>query len=487
MKGYRGMILILAVLLPSVASAQKKPGNNRDTRSAEVYLDGAKKEQVLADKQKFFQQALDATLRGAKNDPDNARVYLLMGQAQVGLNNLTAADSAFDRAEQLYPPYKTEVEPYRLNAWVILYNQGIAALQAGDNAKAVQSMEQADAMYQGRPEAVITMAQLHQQGGDLQKAEEDYRRALTILRGPSRQGLASDVEKKWAANEEESVLRLAGLLAETNRSAEAISLYQEFLRRQPDNVMAKSNLGVTMMRAGKTAEAAPLFNELLERPDLEENALFNIGIGLFRANQYAQAVRAFDRVLVLNPYSHDGLYNLAQSILGETADGEKAKAGKTGAELATANEHLLKDYARMGEVAQKLLEIDPANTQAIMMLAQSQRSRGELEVDKVKGEEWKKAVLTTLQEHDNWPFEVENLQVRWGAEKSIVTGSMKNLKAAQDTPLKISFMMLDKAGATVGQPQEVSVNAPATGESRRFTVEVPSPQSAVAWKYTIVK
>src|SRR5512140_890390 len=121
MKGYRGVILVLAVLLPGVASAQKKPGNNRDTRSAEVYLDGANREQVLVDKQKFFQQALDATLRGAKTDPDNARVYLLMGRAQVGLNNLAAADSAFDKAEQLYPPYKTEIDPYRVNAWVALY------------------------------------------------------------------------------------------------------------------------------------------------------------------------------------------------------------------------------------------------------------------------------------------------------------------------------------------------------------------------------
>jgi len=486
MKRFRGLLLLLAVLVPGVASAQKKPGANKDTRSAEVYLDGAAREQVLVDKQKFFQQALEATLRGAQTSPDNARVWLLMGRAQMGLNNLVAADSAFDKAEQFYPPYKTEIEPFRLNAWVGLYNQGIAALQAGDNAKAIELMEQANGVYQGRPEAVITMAQLHQQEGQLQKAEEDYRGALAILRGPGRQGLAADVEAKWAANEQESVLRLAGLLAQTNRADEAISLYQEFLKRQPENVMAKTNLGVAMMRAGKAAEAAPLFNELLARQDLDEVALFNIGIGLFRANQYAQAARAFERTVAANPYSHDALYNLAQAILGGTAEAEKAKEGKTGAELAALNAQLLKDYIRMGEIAQQLLGLDPANTQILMMLAHSQRSRGELEPDKAKAEEWKKTVLTTLQAHDAWPFEVENVQVVPAGAKANVMGSIKNLKAAQGSPLKINFILLDKAGTSVGE-QEISVTAPATGESQRFTIDMPSPESAIAWKYVVVK
>jgi tetratricopeptide (TPR) repeat protein len=486
MKGFRALVLVLAVLIPGLASAQKKPGNNKDTRSAEVYLDGAKREQVTADKQKFFQQALDATLRGAQTDPENARVWLLMGQAHVGLNNLAAADTAFDKAEQLYPPYKSETEPFRTNAWVGLYNQGIAALQAGDNAKAVQLLDQANAIYQGRPEAVITMAQLHQQEGQLKEAEEDYRAALAILRGDGRKGLAADAEAKWAANEQESVLRLAGLLAETNRTDEAIALYQDFLKREPDNVMAKSNLGVVMIRAGKAAEAAPIFNELLDRPDLEGTALFNIGIGLFRANQYAQASRAFERALKENPYSFDALYNLSQAILAGTAEAEKAKAGKTGAELAAVNEQLLKDYTRMGELAEQLLQLHPANNQAIMMLAHSQRSRGELTTDAAKANEWKQSVLKTLEAHEAWPFEVEGMQVIPSGAKATIMGGIKNLKAAQGTPLKIRFMLLDKAGATVGE-QEISVNAPVAGEVERFNVDLPSPETATAWKYEVVK
>jgi len=485
MKGFRGLLLVLAVLVPSVASAQKEPGNNKDTRSAEVYLSGAKKEPVIADQQKFYQQALEATQRGAENDPENARVWLLMGQAQIGLHNLLAADSAFDRAEKLYPPYEEEIRPYRINAWVSLYNRAIAALQAGNDAEAIGLLEEANEVYLGRPEALTMLAQLYQQQNQPEKAEQAFRQVLEILRGPARAGLSAEDEAKWAANEQESVLRLAGLLADSDRTDEAIALYQEFLKREPDNAMAKANLGVTMMRAGKAAEAAPLFNDLLDRKDLDGATLYNIGVGLFRANQYEQAARAFERVVELNPYSHDGLYNLGQTIYAGTAELEKAKEGKSGAELAALNEKLLQEYGRMGDAAQKLLALDPLNTQAIMMLAQTERSRGELTPDAAKAEEWKQATLATLEQHDAWQFEVEGLQVIPAAGKVTVMGSMKNLKAPQNTPLKLNFILLDEKGAPVAQ-QEISVNAPATGESERFNVEVPAPEAAISWKYTVV-
>jgi len=251
-------------------------------------------------------------------------------------------------------------------------------------------------------------------------------------------------------------------------------------------VMAKTNLGVAMMRSGRAAEAAPLFNELLAREGLEEPTLLNIGIGLYRANQYEQAARAFERAMSVNPYSHDAIYNLAQSILGATAALEKTKADKPAAEVAAIDEQLVKAYTRMGEVAEKLLQINPVNTQAVMLLAQSQRARGELTADKVKAEDWKKAVLATLQLHETWTFEVESVLVRWGADRAIITGGIRNLKAAQDAPLKINFSLLDVAGTPLGT-QEISVNAPATGESKRFTIEMPTTDATVAWKYEVLK
>lgn len=484
MKRYSGLVFALVLLVPAVASAQKKPGNNMHTRSAQVYLDNAKKEQVTADKAKFFQQALEATLEGAKTDPDNARVWLLMGQAQIGLGQLAAADSSFDRAQQLYPEFAEEIDPVRQNAWITAYNRGITAIQAGKLEEAIAAMREADMMYRGRPEALVTMAQLHMQTGQAKEAEANFRSALEILRGPARKGLSPEDEAKWQKNEEEVVLRLAGLLADTERTDEAATLYREFLNRQPDNPMAKANLAVTLTRAGKAGEAAPLFNDLLAREDLEGATLFNIGVGLFRAEQYETAARAFERAVKAAPLSHDALYNLSQAIYAHAAQLEKDRTAKP-ADAAKINGQLLPLYTRMGEVAEQILAIDPANGNVLMMLAHSQRSRGEL-VDKAKSEEWKRAALATLEKHEALQFDVGGIQVVPGKDKLTVMGRMINLKAAQGSPLKINFMLVDKTGATVGQ-QEITATAAAAGEPARFSVEIPAPETAEFWKYEIVR
>lgn len=486
MNRYSGLVFALVLLVPSVASAQKKPGNNMHTRSAEVYMESARKEQVAADKARFYEQALGVTLEGVQKDPENARIWLLMGEAQAGLGRLAAADSAYDRAEQLYPPYAEETRPAREAAWVQAFNRGITAIQAGKLDEATAALNEADMMYRGRPEALVTLGQLQLQQGQTKEAEASFRSAIEVLQGPARKDLSEADQAKWNKNEEEVVLRLAGLLADTDRYDEASTLYNQFLERQPDNVMAKANLAVVMTRAGRAAEAAPIFNELLAREDLEGNTLFNIGVGLFRAEQYEPAVRAFERVAAAAPYSYDALYNLGQAAYAQAAELEKTREGKAGAEAAGINEQLMPLYDRMGQIAEQALALDPANGNVLMMLAHSQRSRAEIATDKAKADEWRKAALATLERHEALQFDVGGIQIVPGDGAVTVTGRMLNLKAAEGTPLKIRFMLIDAKGATVAE-QEVTATAAKAGEPANFTVQIPAPETAEFWKYEVVK
>ena len=477
MKRFLGVLIAVAVLMPASAEAQKK---NRYTRSAEVYLNNAAAEQVVADKQKYFQQALEQAMESLRTDPDNALGYLLAGRAYMGLGDVAGADSTFDRAEALNAEYTEEIEPYRLNAWITAFNQGVTHIQAGEIDAAIAAMEQANSVYTGRPEALTTLAQLYLQKGDAARAEDSFRRSLAILQGPARQGLAPEEEAKWAANEENAVLLLAGLLADTERDEEATKLYREFLQRQPDNAMAKTNLAVVLTRSGNAEEGAAMFNELLGRQDLEGGQLFNIGVGLFRAQQYEQSARAFTRAVEVAPYSHDALYNLGQAIYAHAAELEKTRQPND----AATNQKILDAYTQMGEVAKRILEIDPTNRNVYMMLAHAQRAQSEAATG-AQSDALKREVLATLEKHEAIPFEVGSVQVVPGEGTYSVMGSITNVKAPAGSPLKINFQLVDKAGNVVGQ-QEVTVEAPAVEETARFTAEITAPDTVENWKYVVI-
>ena len=476
-------ILLAGLLLPSVALAQR-PSNSMHTRSAETYMtDAAKSSRTPQEKAELYRKALEAVLQGTQTEPSNPRHWFIAGQAYARLNDIARADSAFDKAEQIYPDYAKETEPERLNAWISGYNAGVAAVQAGKVEEAIAALENADRIYSKRPEALVTLGSIYMQSGNTAKAEQTFVRAMTVLRG-DRKGLKPQEVEAWNEDELTVAMRLATLYVDQQKYAEAEKIYRDLLARQPDNAMAKSNLAVVLSRSGKAAEAAVIYKELLGKQDLTEAALFNIGIGMFRAEQFADASVAFRRAMATNPHSHDVLYNLAQSLFAQTGQLEKEKAAAP-ARAQEINAQLQKINEEMRTVAEKLRAIDPANRNVFMMLAQAQRSLADLGTG-AAADEMRKQALATLEAHKALPFEITQLQVVPGQGQYQLLGSVTNLTLAAGTPIKIRFIVLNREGAEVAA-QEVTVTAPAKDESARLTTTLRAPESAAAWKYEIVK
>ena len=477
MKRWSWVLAALAILLPATAHAQKRPSNNMHTRSADVYLKQAQDAQVVADKKALFEKAAAAAVEGTKSEPDNPKSWFQLGSAHAGMGNLAAADSAFDKAEQLYPEYASEIDPMRQAAWISAYNAGIKALQAGDQAAAMQALELANSIYQKRPEALVMLGQIHLQAGALPKAERSFNDALVVLRGPGRKALKPEQAAEWAEDETTVALRLSSIYAELGRNDDAIKVYRELLVSQPDNVMAKANLAVVLTRAGKADEAQQIYRELLTREDIPENTLFNIGVGLFRAEQFEQSARAFRRAHALGPHSHETMYNLAQSLLGLASKLEK----QTPAPAA----ELKKLYEEMRTISETLHSLDPANRNVLMMIAQAQRSLAELAGQNPQGEELRKQVLATLQKADALPFDISEIRVLPGKDEVQITGKVTTLKGAAGAPVKLRFSIMNREGAELTS-HEVSVNLAEKDASTRFDTRVRVPEGATAWKYTIV-
>jgi len=476
MNRWRTMLVAVALLVPGMAAAQK-PSNNMHTRSADTYLNTANNQPVLADKEEYLRKALEAAMAGIAADPDNSRSWFQAGQAYLGLKDYVGADSTFDRAEQLWPEYAKEIDPMRLNAWIEAYNAGVTALQSNDYAEAQKQLELANVLYRKRPEAMVTLGSLYVQTGELEKGIETFQSALEVLRGPERASLSADQAKAWAEDEEGVSMRLANVLTELGKLAEAEQVYADLLKSQPGNTAARASLARVQSRAGKTAEAAATFRELLSAEDLSEATLFNIGVGLFGAEDYEQSAVAFRRALEQNPVSHDALYNLGQSLFARSAALEEQGAASNADALKSLNEELR-------QVTERLLALDPLNRNAMMMLAQSQRTLGELAGEGADGEQWRKATLATLEKHSALPFDVSEITTVAGEGTVQILGRVTNLKGTAGETVTLRFSAIDRNGTEIGG-ENVTVTLPATGEGVRFNTTVPAPEGAAGWKYVV--
>jgi tetratricopeptide (TPR) repeat protein len=478
-----GLFLLAAIVYPSAAAAQKKPSNSMHTRSAEVYLDRAKEASGAEERNDLLSKAIEVLSQGLESDAGNPKVWFLAGQAYARLLDVAGADSAFDKAEAIYPEYKVEIQPERLALWVNEYNTGIAALQSGDEAKAITHFEAADRVYRGRPDATVTLGSLYARNGNIDKAEAAYRATLEIVRGPAGQGLDDEAKVQWAEQEATAATRLAELLAQSGKAEEALAVHRALVERQPDNGQARSGLATALAAAGRNDEAAKIYEEVLSDDDLDDVALFNTGVGLYQAQQFELAARAFEKSIEKNPNARDAFYNLGQALYATANELEKQRDATPEAERAAIDAKLKQAYENLASAAERLRALDPNQKSALMMLAQAQRSLGELTPEPAAGE-WKQKALATLEVADEMAFEVSGVVVAPGEASATVKGDVTNLKLPAGQSIVLEFTLFDISGSPVAT-QSVTVPAPAVDGQAQFTFDVPTARPVAGWKYRV--
>lgn len=482
MKPWSAILLLAALAVPATAAAQRKPSRSMQVRSAELYMKSANETAVQAERDELLHKALDVLMEGAERDADNPLVWLMAGQAYARLGDVAGADSAFDRAERLYPEYAAEIEPERLAVWILEYNAGIAAIQGGDPASAIARLESADQIYRGRPDGVLTLGSLYTQTGDLAKAEAAYRTAIEIARGPAAAEVEAADRERWLQQEQQAATRLADLQSQLGRADEAIATLRALVQSQPDNAGAQSGLAETLVRAGKADEAAAIYEKLLGRDDLNDIELFNAGVGLYSAGNHSMAVKAFQKSLLVNPYSRDAMYNLGQALYGQAAEIDKQRAAAPEAEKAALAAKLTPIYEEMLKVASQLQQVDPRQRAALMMQAQAQRSLGELAGDEAAAKEWRQKVLASLETAETMAFEVGPVDMRFDEDGVTISGAVTNLHAAAGQEIVIEFTLVGEGGAVVGS-HTAKVTAPAADERTRFEFEIKTDKTVLGWRY----
>jgi len=90
--------------------------------------------------------------------------------------------------------------------------------------------------------------------------------------------------------------------------AGAADAYQAFLAQYPDNVEARSNLGVVLARLGRTDEAIAAYREAIRRSPGHQSIQLNLGLALYKAARFAEAAAEFTEVLSAQPHHLQARY-----------------------------------------------------------------------------------------------------------------------------------------------------------------------------------
>ncbi|GGF15831.1 hypothetical protein GCM10011383_28930 [Hymenobacter cavernae] len=108
-------------------------------------------------------------------------------------------------------------------------------------------------------------------------------------------------------------------------STKARELYDRVLKNNPDNLDAKTNLGMAYMASDNPVQGVTLLREVLATDPRNEKALYNLGVLSIQSNQYDRAVDRFQELVKVNPENVNGQFYLGVA-LAQTGAKEEAKA-----------------------------------------------------------------------------------------------------------------------------------------------------------------
>ena len=107
--------------------------------------------------------------------------------------------------------------------------------------------------------------------------------------------------------------------------AKCQDLYGRVLKNNPENLDAKTNLGMAFMASDNPVQGVVLLREVLVADPRNEKAIYNLGLLSMQSNQYDKAVERFRELTKVNPENVNGQFYLGVA-LAQTGANNDAKA-----------------------------------------------------------------------------------------------------------------------------------------------------------------
>lgn len=244
-----------------------------------------------------YSGALENLARLQKENPENARLFVLSGIAHIGLNEKDLAEAAFSRAVELDPA----AADARLN---------LAQLKAsnGDFDAAKGLLEQVLAQHPNHYPAMLELASLAGRKGDVKLQASWLEKAVAAqptLTGPRR--------------------ALALLYLNTQQPLKALETAQSALEADPNSVEFLGIVGQSELQAGKTEEGIKTFQRLVNVAPQTVEAHFLLARAYGLAGQHREMQAALAKALDIDP---DHLPSQVALVRFLVLDGQVGEAEK---------------------------------------------------------------------------------------------------------------------------------------------------------------
>jgi protein O-GlcNAc transferase len=246
------------------------------------------------------------------------------------------ADARAGQTEQARSHYVAAIDASSGNYPEAYFNLGLLEKAAGRAAQATEAYRKAIELRPDYLEALNNLGLLHASRGDHAAAEDAYRKALA---------LDSRYLPAW--------INLGKSRLRRQAHVEAIDALERAVAVRANSQEALLNLGVAYRHAARPDDAIATYRKLLAAQPRYVSGWYNLGIALESARRDREALECYDRALQLDD-AH--VRSLARSARLRMQAGELAAAGR--------------QY-------ETLLDHDPANREARMLLADVRRQLGD--------------------------------------------------------------------------------------------------------------
>ncbi len=429
--------IVTPTLTPSVALAQEDcvGGGDQHTRGAELELVWATRRDDPVTKPERYNRALNILEESFSDPPVDSRAYLLAAKAYLGLRDFVGGDSILNILVEVAPECADQAMEMRFNAWVPQYNLGNARLTAGDTVEAIEAYEKANLIYSDS-RAFNNAAAIYQERGETQKAMDMYANALQS---------SGDPENIRAAR-----TNLAALLRAEGRDAEALEIYSDYVKENPDDILGQLNYAMTLAAMGSDEEAQEVFEELLGRDDLSFLQWSQVGLGLYRAQSFDEAAIAFSKAHELQPLNKETLENLVNSYYQENR------------------------YAELAPLAETLVQRYPYETVNYSLLSNARTELGD-----------PTGSLAIIEGREALSFEFLRAQLGpAGEEMYSLDGTVMNKSAAAGSEVTIPVHFLSEDGQVL-ITEPLTLSLPAVGETAGFEIQVQSATPIMGFRYDL--